>query len=81
MCRRNKIRIFKSIVLPFLLYGCETWTLITNLERRIKAFGKKCLRRVMGYCWFDLVSNQRLLRETESKPVQSINANSVYMGM
>ncbi|KAG0724998.1 Polycomb protein suz12-A [Chionoecetes opilio] len=27
LCRRTKIRIFKSLVIPVLLYGCETWTL------------------------------------------------------
>ncbi|KAG0710480.1 hypothetical protein GWK47_022710 [Chionoecetes opilio] len=39
LCRRTKIRIFKSLVIPVLLYGCETWTLNTDLKRRINAFG------------------------------------------
>ena len=51
LCRRTKIRIFKSLVLPVLLYGCETWTLNSDLKRRIDAFGNKCLRRIMGYRW------------------------------
>ncbi|KAG0714561.1 Retrovirus-related Pol polyprotein from type-1 retrotransposable element R2 [Chionoecetes opilio] len=38
LCRRTKIRIFKSLVIPVLLYGCETWTLNSNLKRRINAF-------------------------------------------
>ena len=69
LCRRTKIRIFKSLVLPVLLYGCETWTLNSDLERRIDAFGNRCLRRIMGYRWYDFVSNQRLLRETDSTPI------------
>ncbi len=69
LCRRTKFRIFKSLVLPVLLYGCETWTLTRSLERRIEAFGNKCLHRIMGYSWFDRVSNQRLLRVTESRPI------------
>ncbi|KAG0711101.1 putative uncharacterized transposon-derived protein F52C9.6 [Chionoecetes opilio] len=48
LCRRTKIRIFKSLVIPVLLYGCETWTLNSDLKRRINAFGNKCLRRIMG---------------------------------
>lgn len=72
LCRRTKIRIFKSLVLPVLLYGSETWTLSSDLKRRIDAFGNKCLRRVMGYRWFDFVSNQRLLRETDSRPITCI---------
>ncbi|KAG0726800.1 DNA-directed RNA polymerases I, II, and III subunit RPABC2 [Chionoecetes opilio] len=39
LCRRTKIRIFKSLVIPVLLYGCETWTLNSDLKRRINAFG------------------------------------------
>ena len=35
-------------------------------------FGNKCLPKIKGYCWNDFVSNQRLLRETESRPIISI---------
>ncbi|KAG0724267.1 putative uncharacterized transposon-derived protein F52C9.6 [Chionoecetes opilio] len=38
LCRRTKIRIFKSLVIPVLLHGCETWTLNSDLKRRINAF-------------------------------------------
>ncbi len=43
-----------------------------HLERRLNVFGTKCLRRIMGYRWNDFVSNQRLLLESESRPVTSI---------
>ncbi|XP_045124033.1 uncharacterized protein LOC123511990 [Portunus trituberculatus] len=49
LCRRTKIQIFKSVVIPVLLYGCETWTLNTDLRRRINVFGNRCLRRIMEY--------------------------------
>ena len=72
LCRRTKIRVFKSLVLPVLLYGCETWTLTRDLERRLDVFGTMSLRRIMGYRWYDFVSNERLLRETDSRHVTSI---------
>ena len=72
LCRRTKLRIFKTLVLPVLLYGCETWTLNRDLERRINSFGTKCLRRIMGYRWYDRISNQRLLSETESRHIGCI---------
>ncbi len=53
--RRTKIRVFKTLVLPILLNGCETWTLTRDLKRRIKSVGTKCLRRIMGHTWKDLV--------------------------
>ena len=72
LSRRTKLRIFKSLVLPVFLYGCETWTLSRDLERRVDAFGTKCLRRIMGYRWLDYVTNERLLQETESRPITCI---------
>ena len=72
LCRRTKIRIFKSLVIPVLLYGCETWTLNIDLKRRIDVFGARCLRKIMGCHWYDFVSNQRLFRETDSRPITSI---------
>ncbi|KAG0723422.1 Transposon TX1 uncharacterized protein [Chionoecetes opilio] len=51
LCRRTKIRIFKSLVIPVLLYGCETWTLNSDLKRRINAFG----------CPYNITSFQRAL--------------------
>ena len=50
-------------MLPFLLYGCETWTLTRDMRRRLNSFGTWSLRRILGYCWSDFVSNERLLRE------------------
>ncbi len=69
LCRRTKIRIFRSLVFPVLLYSCKTWKLTGDLERRIEAIGNKCLRRIMGCRWFDRVTNRRLLRETGSRPI------------
>ncbi len=69
LCSRTKIRIFWSLVLSVLLYGCETWTVTGGLKRQIKGFGNKFLRRIIGYCWFDHVTNQRLLHETGLRPI------------
>ena len=49
LCRRTQIQIFKSLVIPVLLYGSETWTLNTDLKRRIDVFGTRCFRRIMEY--------------------------------
>ena len=39
----------QSLMIPVLLHGCETWTLNTDLKRRIDVFGNKCLCRIIGY--------------------------------
>ena len=59
-------------MLPLLLYGCETWTLTKDLRRRLNSFGTRSLRRILGYRSSDLVSNERLLRETQIRFVTCI---------
>jgi hypothetical protein len=33
-----KLRIYKTIILPSVLYGCETWSLALREDRRLRAF-------------------------------------------
>jgi hypothetical protein len=40
------IRIYKTIILPVVLYGCETWSLALQNDRRLKVFENKVLRRI-----------------------------------
>ena len=70
--RRTKVRVFRYLVLPVLLHGCETWTLTMDLRRRLNSFGTRSLRRIFGYRWSDFVSNERLLRETQMRFVTCI---------
>jgi hypothetical protein len=41
-----KIRIFKNVILPVLLYGCETWSLTLREEHRLRVFENRVLRRI-----------------------------------
>jgi hypothetical protein len=41
-----QIRIFKTIILPVVLYGCETWSLILRGEHRLRVFENRVLRRM-----------------------------------
>ena len=43
-----KIKIYRTIILPVVLYGCETWSLTLRDERRLRVFDKRVLRRVFG---------------------------------
>jgi hypothetical protein len=43
-----KIGIYKTVILPVVLYGCETWSLILKEERRLRAFKNRVLRRIFG---------------------------------
>jgi len=43
-----KIKIHKTIILPVVLYKCETWSLTQREERRLRMFENKVLRRIFG---------------------------------
>ena len=64
LSRRTKVEVFKRLVLPVLLYGCEAWTLTKKLRARLDAFGTINLRRILGYKWDDFISNTQVLQES-----------------
>jgi len=41
-------KIYKTIILPFVSYGCATWSLTLREERSLKVFENKVLRRIFG---------------------------------
>jgi hypothetical protein len=43
-----KSRIYKSTLLPVVLYGCETWFLTLRKEHRMRVFENRVLRRIFG---------------------------------
>ena len=42
-----KIKIYRTIILPVVLYGCETWSLFRE-EHRLRVFEHRVLRRIFG---------------------------------
>jgi hypothetical protein len=43
-----KIKIYKTVILPVVLYGCETWSLILGEEHRLRVFENRVLRKIFG---------------------------------
>ncbi|KAG2466705.1 PGM5 protein, partial [Polypterus senegalus] len=56
LCKRMKVQVFRVLVLPVLLYDSATWTL---------SFGTVSLQKILGYRWFDFLSNEWLLMESQ----------------
>jgi hypothetical protein len=44
-------KTYRTIILPVVLYGCETWSLTLREERRLKVFEGRVLRRIFGPKW------------------------------
>jgi hypothetical protein len=43
-----KVKVYKTIILPVILYGCETWFLTLREEHRLRVFENRVLRRIFG---------------------------------
>jgi hypothetical protein len=48
LSKNIKLRIYKTIILPVVLYGCETWFLTLTEDHRLRVFENKVLRRIFG---------------------------------
>ena len=48
LSKNLKIKIYRTIILPVVLYGCETWSLPLREERKLKVFENMVLRRIFG---------------------------------
>jgi hypothetical protein len=48
LSRNVKVKIYKTIILPIVLYGCETSSFILREENRLRVFENRVLRRIFG---------------------------------
>jgi hypothetical protein len=48
LSRNVKVKIYKTIILPVVLYGCETWYLTLREEHILRVFENRVLRRIFG---------------------------------
>jgi len=60
-----KIKIYRTIILPVVLYGCETWSLTMREERRLRVFQSRVLRRLFGPKMDEVTEKWRKLHNAE----------------
>jgi hypothetical protein len=48
LIKNLKINLYRTIILPVVLYGCETWSLTLREERKLRVFENTVLRRIFG---------------------------------
>jgi hypothetical protein len=48
LSRNVKVKIYPAIILPDVLYGCETWSLTLREEHGLRVFENRVLRRIFG---------------------------------
>ncbi|KAJ4438068.1 hypothetical protein ANN_14007 [Periplaneta americana] len=65
LSRNLKVRIYKTVILPVVLYGCETWTLTLREEQRLRVFENKVLRKIFGVKRDEVTGEWRKIHNAE----------------
>jgi hypothetical protein len=48
MSKKLKIKIYRTVILPVVLFGYETWSLTLREEHRLRVFENRVLRKIFG---------------------------------
>jgi hypothetical protein len=67
-----KIKIYKTIILPVVLYGYETWYLTLREEHRLRVFENRVLRRIFGPKRDEVTGGWRKLHNDELHGLYSL---------
>ena len=72
LSKQLKIKIYRTIILPVVLYGCEIWSLTLREERRLMVFENSVLRRVFGQKRVEVTGEWRKLHNEELSDLYSL---------
>ena len=72
LSKKLKIKIYRTIILPVVLYGCETWSLTLREERRLRVFENRVLRTVFGPKRDEVTGEWRKLHNEELSDLYSL---------
>ena len=59
----TRMRAIKAYIWSTLLYGCESWTIGKDMEKRLEAFEVWCWRRMMRVSWTERRTNESIFEE------------------
>ena len=59
----TKVHVFKAMIFPVVMYGCESWTIKKPEHLRVDAFELWCWRRLLRVPWTARRANQSILKE------------------
>ena len=71
LSKNLKIKIYRNIILPLVLYECETWSLTLWEERKLRVFENMVLRRIFGPRRHEVTGEWRRLHNEELNDLYS----------
>ena len=68
----TKLKVYKAVVLPTLLYACETWTVYQRHAKRLNHFHLSCLRKLLKIKWQDKIPDTEVLRKAGMQSMHTV---------
>ena len=68
----TKLKVYRAIVMPTLLYGCETWTVYQRHARTLNRFHLNCLRKILRIRWQDKIPDTDVLSRSNMMSIHTI---------
>jgi hypothetical protein len=63
LSKNIKTNIYRTVIFPYVLYGCETWSPTFREERMLRVFENRVLRKVLGFRRDEMTRESRLHNE------------------
>ena len=67
----TKLKVYKAVVLPTLLYACETWAVYQRNARRLNHFQISYLKKLLKIKWQDRIPDTEVLKRTGMQSVHT----------
>ena len=68
----TKLKVYKAVVLPTLLYACETWTVYQRHAKKLNHFHLSCLRKLLKIRWQDKIPDTEVLKKANMQSVHTL---------
>ena len=68
----TKLKVYRAVVLPTLLYACKTWTVYQRHVKRLNHFHASCLRKLLKIKWQDRIPNTEVLKKAGMQSVHTL---------
>ena len=69
---KTKLKVYKAVILPSLLYSCETWTVCSRHLKLLNSFHLKCLHKILKIRWQDKVPDTEVLNSADMTSIHTL---------
>jgi hypothetical protein len=80
LSKNTKIKIYRTIILSVVVYGCEPWSLTLREEQRLRVFKNRVLRRIFGRKRDEITGEWRRLHITRNLMVCRPTHHQILFG-